>query len=74
MRYSLLLPLVLASFSWGSAARAEERYYVIMFGSQSMSGLPRSRFQPATCGETQNQQAGPAVNNFAFSNRSIHSR
>ena len=41
MRYSLLLPLLLAFFSWGSAARAEDRYYIIIFGSQSTPRLPR---------------------------------
>jgi hypothetical protein len=41
MRYSLLLPLLLASVAWESVARAEERYYVILFGSQSTPRLPR---------------------------------
>jgi hypothetical protein len=40
MRYSLL-PLLLASLAWGSGARAEERHYVIIFGSQSTPRLPR---------------------------------
>jgi hypothetical protein len=41
VRYSLLLPLLLASFGSGSGARAEERYYIIIFGSQSTPRLPR---------------------------------
>jgi hypothetical protein len=41
MRYSLLFPLLLASFGWGSAAQSEEHYYVIIFGSQSTPRLPR---------------------------------
>jgi hypothetical protein len=41
MRYSLLLPLLLASFALEPAARAEERYFVIIFGSQSTPRLPR---------------------------------
>ena len=41
MRYSLLLPLVLASAAWESDARAEERYYIIIFGSQSTPRLAR---------------------------------
>ena len=35
MRYFLFLPLLIAGLSWTSFARAEERYYVILFGSQS---------------------------------------
>jgi len=41
MRYSHLLPLLLASVAFESAARAEERCYVIVFGSQSTPRLPR---------------------------------
>jgi hypothetical protein len=42
MRNSLLLPLSFAFiFVWASAARSEERYYVIIFGSESTPRLPR---------------------------------
>ncbi len=41
MRYRLLLPLLLATFAWAPAAQAEERYYVIIFSSQSTPRLPR---------------------------------
>ena len=41
MRLSLLLPLLLAPVAWESVARAEERYYIIIFGSQSTPRLPR---------------------------------
>jgi hypothetical protein len=42
MRFSLLLLLSLGwVFVWESVARSEERYYVIIFGSQSTPRLPR---------------------------------
>jgi hypothetical protein len=41
MRCSLLLPLLLASVGWASVARAEERYFVLIFGSQSTPRLAR---------------------------------
>lgn len=41
MRISLVLPLFLACFASGSVARAEERYYVVLFGSQSTPRLAR---------------------------------
>jgi hypothetical protein len=36
-----MLMLFLACFGWASGARAEERYYIILFGSQSTPRLPR---------------------------------
>jgi len=41
MRISLVLPLFLTCFAWGNVARAEERYYIILFGSQSTPRLAR---------------------------------
>jgi hypothetical protein len=41
MRYSVLLPLLLASVGWESNARTDERYYIVIFGSQSTPRLPR---------------------------------
>ena len=41
MRYSLLLPLLLGPVSWEPVARGKERYYIIIFGSQSTPRLPR---------------------------------
>jgi hypothetical protein len=41
MRFSLLLPLLLGCFGWESVAQAEERYYVLIFGSESTPREPR---------------------------------
>jgi hypothetical protein len=41
MRFFRLLPLLLACFAWESVAQAEERYYVLIFGSESTPRLPR---------------------------------
>jgi hypothetical protein len=41
VRCSLLLPLLLANVACESVARAEDHYYVIIFGSQSTPRLPR---------------------------------
>jgi hypothetical protein len=35
MRPSLLVAVFMASLAWGTPARAEERYYIVLFGSQS---------------------------------------
>jgi hypothetical protein len=55
MRCSLLLPLLLAPVAWASTARAGERYYVLIFSSQSTPRLPRYTHTWATfvkaCGE-----------------------
>jgi hypothetical protein len=41
MHYSLLLPVLAACLSCTTVARAEERYYVILFGSQSTPRVAR---------------------------------
>jgi hypothetical protein len=41
MRFPRLLLVLLACFAWESVAQAEERYYVLIFGSESTPRLPR---------------------------------
>jgi hypothetical protein len=41
MRILLLISISLATLGWGSVAQADERYYIIIFGSQSTPRLPR---------------------------------
>jgi hypothetical protein len=41
MRFFRLLPLLLACFACESVAQAEERYYVLIFGSESTPRVPR---------------------------------
>jgi hypothetical protein len=55
MRISFALPLFLSCFAWESVAHAEERYYIILFGSQSTPRLARFTHTWATFVKTRGE-------------------
>jgi hypothetical protein len=58
MRISLILPLYITWFASGSVARAEERYYIVLFGSQSTPRLARYTHTWATFVKTSGDGEG----------------